>query len=154
MRHQLARLFTTHASPVRPRALDHVCVVVRDVSRAIDWYQRVVGLNHIHKDHPCFGSDPAFLASEDGAVSVALLPLSPTRKPIRDHRGAHFAIRVDADDFNRARLVLPALLVEERREDEVHSVDVDEQDYGLQRSLFFSDPDANILEYTFWPEPV
>ena len=30
---------------------------------------------------------------------------------------------------------------------------VEEQDYDLQLSLFFSDPDSNILEITTWIDP-
>ena len=30
---------------------------------------------------------------------------------------------------------------------------VDEQDYGLQLSLFFADPDNNMLEITAWVNP-
>jgi hypothetical protein len=41
-------------------------------------------------------------------------------------------------------------LLETHRVHEAQSLAVEEADYGLQRSLFFSDPDNNILELTTW----
>ena len=130
-------------------ALDHVCVCVSDVDRSIAWYEGVLGLSLRHADHPAFGKDPAFLANSAGAC-VALLPLAHPMRPIADHGGAHFALRVpDTAAFKAAAAALPAALTEHRVSAE-QSVEVDEQDYGLQRSLFFADPDNNIVEITCW----
>ena len=132
------------------RGIDHVCVVVRDIDRSIDWYKSVLGLRHVFADDPCFGKDPAFLQCADRTVNVALLPLQLGQDPVRDHRGAHFAIGVGMERFLDEAESLPAVLAENRLDGETHSVEVDRQDYGLQQSLFFSDPDRNIVELTFW----
>jgi hypothetical protein len=42
------------------------------------------------------------------------------------------------------------LLLEKHVVNEDQKTEVEEQDYGLQWSLFFSDPDNNILEVTTW----
>ena len=141
----LRRALTT--MPLRVRALDHVCVCVTDVDRSIAWYRGVLGLEHVFADEPSFGRDPAFLRS--GAAAVALLPLGAKQRPVRDHLGAHFALGVDLAEWHRFRAALPALL-SEHRAGAAHSTAVDAQDYGLQLSLFFSDPDANIVEVTTW----
>ncbi len=48
----------------------------------------------------------------------------------------HFAFRVDADTYVRARTELPAA-----------GVAIDhESDHGINQSLYFRDPDGNLLE--------
>ena len=142
----LARGLAT-SPPLRVRGLDHVCVCVTDVDRSIAWYHGVLGLEHAFADAPQFGKDPAFLRA--GVAAVALLPLGARKPPIRDHLGAHFALGVDLAEWHRFRAALPALL-RRHRAGAAHSIAVDEQDYGLQLSLFFSDPDANVVEVTTW----
>lgn len=127
--------------------LDHVCVASSDVDKSIRWYGNVLGLRHEYKDDPSFGKDPAFLRI--GSVSVAILPLDGEQSPVKDHNGAHFAIGVNRDQFFHIRAALPDLLVRFAECDE-QDTSIDEQDYGLQLSLFFSDPDRNIVEITTW----
>jgi catechol 2,3-dioxygenase-like lactoylglutathione lyase family enzyme len=163
---QVNRALTTAAStpaaaatPLRVRGLDHVCVVVSDVVRSISWYSNVLGLSHEFADDPSFGTSPAFLRS--GGAAVALLPLAEGDKGkiITDHRGAHFALNVDLDEFHRFRAILPSLLEDNtivtagtRGGGGGGNVSIDAQDYGLQLSLFFSDPDNNIVEVTTWTD--
>ena len=139
-------------APIAAGKLDHVCVCVRNVEESIRWYRSVLGfeLRHAGSENfwPSDPRSPAFLASADGAA-IALLPLGPTTPPIADHRGAHLALNVTRTEWDRARTALPALL-ETHRVHEAQSLAVEEADYGLQRSLFFSDPDNNILELTTW----
>jgi len=137
------------ARALRVGALDHVCVCVSDVDRSIAWYGGVLGLALQHADHPAFGKDPAFMEGEGGA-RVALLPLPRGASPVADHKGAHFALGVAAlADFEAVAAELPAALAAHRA-CAAQSIEVDEQDYGLQRSLFFADPDSNIVEITCW----
>jgi catechol 2,3-dioxygenase-like lactoylglutathione lyase family enzyme len=120
-----------------------------DVDASIRWYEGVLGLRHHFKDHSCFGKDPAFLQA--GSARIALLPLSAQQTPIADHNGAHFAFNVDKEQWMSIREQLPALLLA-HQVSSAQSVEVDEQDYGLQLSLFFEDPDRNIMEVTTWKE--
>lgn len=127
--------------------LDHVCVVVSDVEKSIEWYGKVLGFTHRFEKEACFGKDPAFL--QNGTAKIALLPLERGRSPIRDHRGAHAAFGVNREEFDTMRKELPDILRKHAITPD-QSVDIDEQDYDLQLSLFFSDPDRNILEITTW----
>lgn len=127
--------------------LDHVCVAVSDVRKSIEWYENVLGFTHRFREERAFGMDPAFLTN--GQAKIALLPLRPGQSPIQDHRGAHVAFGVNREEFDHIRQKLPQRLREHAvsRDQSVH---VEEQDYELQLSLFFSDPDRNILEITTW----
>ena len=149
---------------LRASCLDHVCVCVSDVEKSILWYSKVLGLRHSYKSEPHFfpsdASSPAFLSfpatSSASTAStscnnptggVALLPLSHSSKPIQDHLGAHFAVRVDEAEFRRARNCLKDVL---REVDATQEASVEYQDYGIQKSLFFRDPDKNIVEIACW----
>ena len=127
--------------------VDHVCLVVRNVNTSIGWYRSVLNMRHEFKDHPSFGSNPAFMRS--GNACLALLPLHPQDTQIRYHNGAHVAFTVTKDEFNAARLKLPGLL-EANKVEGSQDVDILEEDYGIQKSIFFKDPDDNILELTYW----
>jgi catechol 2,3-dioxygenase-like lactoylglutathione lyase family enzyme len=145
---QHVRLFGSF-STLNVRSIDHICVCVSDVDASIRWYERVLGLKHEYKDHPSFGTDPAFMQA--GSARIALLPLADGQVPISNHNGAHFAFNVDEEEWLQIREKLPTLLLE-HRVSSAHNVVVDEEDYGLQLSLFFEDPDKNILEVTTWKE--
>ena len=112
----------------------------------------MLGGKHLYKDDINFGFHPAFMrVGED--VNIALLPLEKGAKPIKNHNGAHFAMTISKiDDFNCLKASLRKLLKEFNVNNDVdHSHnDVDFKDYGRQLSLFFSDPDNNILEFTHW----
>ncbi|EQC30995.1 hypothetical protein SDRG_11183 [Saprolegnia diclina VS20] len=125
-------------------SLDHVCIVCKDVTKSIAFYERVLGAVHLYKDDPNFGQDPAFLRI--GAAQVALLPLAVGQAQIRDHNGAHFAMTCkDAVDFATIKASLSSDLAAHGTNAEVQY-----EDYGRQLSLFFSDLDDNILEITHW----
>ena len=140
-----SRVFLRHlkTNAFHPRGLDHVCVAVRDMDESLEWYERVLDFEHKYKNAESFGKEPAFL--QNGDAKIALLPLTSSQIPIRNHNGAHFAFNVNREEFDRMRVELPKRLGE--------SQEVEEQDYGLQLSLFFSDPDNNILEITTWLDP-
>jgi catechol 2,3-dioxygenase-like lactoylglutathione lyase family enzyme len=57
---------------VELEALDHVGLVVSDVSRSVRWYQEVLGLRRAHED--VWGDFPAVLEP-----TAAAWPCSPTR---------------------------------------------------------------------------
>ena len=143
---------------VRTVALDHVCVCVTDIEASIGWYRGVLGLNLRHGDEPHFypncASAPAFLTPDDdddeSGGGVALLQLDDPTRRISDHRGAHFALRVDQAEFLRAAQGSLKSMLEEHRVHSQQSIGIEQFDYGIQRSLFFSDPDGNIVELASW----
>ena len=82
-------------------------------------------------------------------AAIALLPIpAGGGAPITNHRGAHFAVNSCGASFAEWRRRLPGLL--EEHQSGRSDGEVDYQDYGLQRSLFFADPDRNIVEITTW----
>ena len=138
----------------RTASLDHVCVVVSCVPTSIMWYQSVLGLRHVAKDLPHFyptdPEAPAFMQTESGS-GVALLPLAQGRTLIKDHRGAHFALTISEERvFLSLRHGGLHELLKKHRSSIAQSCNVDYQDYGIQQSLFFQDPDANIVELAYW----
>ena len=61
------------------------------------------------------------------------------------------AFGVSRAEWERARAELPTLLKEAQDvASGTGSTEVEEADYGIQWSLFFPDPDNNILEITTW----
>ena len=49
-------------------ALDHVGVLVSDIDRSIEWYQRVLGLERAYED--ISGSNPAVLVTNGTGVAL------------------------------------------------------------------------------------
>lgn len=104
-----------------------------------------------HEDQPHFyptdPGSPAFL--QRGEARVAIFELDSGQTPIGDHNGAHLAFNVSKSEFERARSDLPRLLEAHRAHPE-HTTALEFEDYGLQHSLFFWDPDDNMLELAMW----
>ena len=95
------------------------------------------------------GADLAFL--RQGGAYLALLALPPGESPLvgsRAQRG-HFAMRVDGRTFWALHSALPRLLECHRARPE-QSVDIMCDDFSVQLSLFFYDPDGNEVEITTW----
>ena len=136
-----------------PSGLDHVCVAVNSVARSVHWYTSILGLSLQHDDVPHFWPtdplSPAFLGIPGCSGSgIALFGAGNLH---REHRGAHFALRVTRSEFEQAQWGgLFDALEAERREGEDPS-EVTFNNYGIQHSLFFSDPDRNVVELTHWP---
>ena len=147
----LARRYSSSSAAWPLSRIDHVCVVCRDVPASIAWYKSVLGFDHAYAKEENYGSDPAIVIGQGaGAPAVALLPLADGASPVRNHNGAHFALRCDTRaDFDRVRAELPQRLADHRAHDR-QSTASDEHDYGLQLCLFFDDPDGNIVEVTTW----
>ncbi|GMH80772.1 hypothetical protein TrST_g14371 [Triparma strigata] len=145
-------------SSVKLSQFDHVCLAVTDMEASTNWFASTLGLRlaHENEDHfyPKCSESPAFLTGgggvAGGSVAVALLAI-PKEKRVDDHQGAHVAFRVDIEEWDRCKSELGKAL----EKNKVHSnqrVDVEYCDYGIQQSLFFHDPDHNVLELTCWKE--
>lgn len=137
---------------LRAQQLDHAAVGVRNLKVTQDWLAAVLGMVPFRSDDPNFAGE-ALAMVRNGAVKIALLQLPEGETPLQGSRSqkGHVALRVPTQEFERFRYGLPALLQEHR----VHpqqSVQVEEDNYGVQRSLFFHDPDGNELEVTTWDE--
>jgi len=72
---------------------------------------------------------------------------------IKDHRGAHIAFGVTSPVFDDMAHQGSGGLRDKLKNNVIYegqNIEVDEQDYGVQKSLFFHDPDDNVLELTKW----
>ena len=84
---------------------------------------------------PACPDAPAFLRLGHSHSAVALLELPPGQSPIEDHKGAHFAMRVHADQFESARDGGLEALARTSATHPGQRTDVEYYDYGPQKSL-------------------
>jgi len=120
---------------VKLERLDHVSLNVRDRDRSIAWYRDVLGLEQ--RGEPRRDDWPVFMG-EFGAC-VALFQ-AQVETPERDYESAglrHIAFMVGRGDLARARDRLAE-----------HAVDARFEDHGNAHSLYFPDPDGNVIELT------
>ncbi|HEX4746755.1 MAG TPA: VOC family protein [Gaiellaceae bacterium] len=115
--------------------LDHVSLNVSDRARSIAWYRDVLGLEQRgggrRDDWPVFmGAFGACIALFQAEV------VSPERQ--HESTGLrHIAFMVGRDEVDRAKTHLAERGVEFRSED-----------HGNSHSVYFSDPDGNVIELT------
>lgn len=127
------------------KRLGHVFLIVRDVARAKDFYTDILGFEVIEED-PEHGG--VFMALGDGGHAVDLVGIGgdapPLPRTIGDivpkHGVGHIAFEVDGKAaFDAA--------VAELKEKGVHLLGM--TDHASQESVYFTDPDANVLEI-YW----
>jgi len=125
-------------------ALHHVSLIVTDLDRALDFYQRAFGLDRLAR--PPFRTPGAWLACGPIQIHLVHNPAGSFRPvPTVDNNDWHFSFRTD--DFHG---VLEHLLAIGFRED----VPVDDPQHimvlrqGLAGfpQLYIRDPDGNIIE--------
>jgi catechol-2,3-dioxygenase len=119
------------------RRLNHAVLFVSELDRAIDFYQRVLGMTVIAREPR---ANAAFLraAGSDNHHDLGLFGLgSAASRPPRGHVGLyHLAWQVDTiDDLVAARDVLLA-----------SGVLRGESSHGATKSLYGADPDGNEFE--------
>jgi len=119
----------------RLQRLDHVSLNVSDRWRSISWYREVLGLEQ--RGEPTQDDEPVFMGEFGTCVA-----LFQARAPavVREHESVglrHVAFTVGKEDLGRAQARL--------RE---RGVDFRPEDHGNARSVYFSDPDANVIELT------
>ncbi len=114
--------------------LDHVGLVVSDVNRSIEWYQRVLGLERVYQK--VWGNYPAVLVR--GGSGVALFPGGgmPIQASTFDSL-PHVGFRTSGRDYEEARSELQA-----------RGIDFRESDHKVARSIYLLDPDAHLIEIT------
>ena len=118
---------------VELEALDHVGLVVSDLSRSVRWYQEVLGLRRAHEE--AWGDFPAVLEAKGSAV--ALFPDEnggpiPVDDPMR-----HVGFRTSRRGLEAAKAELAA-----------RGIEYHEGDYGVAGSVYLPDPDGYQVEVT------
>jgi catechol 2,3-dioxygenase-like lactoylglutathione lyase family enzyme len=134
----------------RAECVDHVALPCSDLAASAAWYAAVLGFApHLPHEPTFVGPQLAFLSQ--GGVALALLALPPGEAALRGSRAqkGHFAIRVDGPTFWALHAALPALLAAHRRSP-AHSTEIFCDDFAINLSLFFYDPDGNEVEITTW----
>ena len=120
---------------MRLRRLDHVSLNVRDRARSIVWYRDVLGLEQ--RGEPHRDDWPVFMGELGACVALFQAQVdTPERQP--ESTGLrHVAFMVGGTDLDEARDRLRERGVEYRFED-----------HGNARSIYFPDPDGNVIELT------
>jgi catechol 2,3-dioxygenase-like lactoylglutathione lyase family enzyme len=136
---------------------DHVAIGVADLAVSRHWYMRVLGLEDYMQHEPTFvGPELAFMRS--GAAALALLHISSRddatsstfhRRRVSRAQKGHFALRTDGATFWRLHADLPELLEAHRVRPE-QSTAILCDDFAVQLSMFFEDPDGNEVEIATW----
>jgi catechol 2,3-dioxygenase-like lactoylglutathione lyase family enzyme len=118
--------------------LDHVAISVRDLPRAIRWYQDALGLT---SPRPVTGKEdpPIFLFA--GSTAIAFFAASgsdPAPPALYDDGNVammHICFRTSREHFEIAH-----------KELEGSGLEVRFEDHGICHSIYFSDPDGYRLE--------
>jgi catechol 2,3-dioxygenase-like lactoylglutathione lyase family enzyme len=120
--------------------IDHVAITVSDIERSIEWYTRVLGLEH--RPVVEWGGYPQMICA--GETCLALFPAGEAgAQPMSDSDKRsrlsmqHFALKVDRANFQRAQ--------EEFRE---AKIDFRFADHGISHSVYINDPDGHTIEVT------
>lgn len=147
-------------SPIRwgAEGFDHVAIGVANLSVSRHWYMSVLGLEDYMQHEPTFiGPDLAFLRSGDAALALLHIDTNADGasssfdrwKVVSRAQKGHFAFRTDGATFWRLHAALPGLL-SAHRVGLQQSVAVLCDDFAVQLSMFFEDPDGNEVEVTTW----
>lgn len=112
----------------------HASVIVRDTQRALDFYQKILGLQ-IDDDRPDLGYSGAWLWVGEQQIHLLELPNPDpaTGRPVHGGRDRHIAIAVN--NFSALKQALDA-----------HSLVYTVSKSG-RSALFVRDPDGNVLEF-------
>jgi catechol-2,3-dioxygenase len=120
---------------VRLRRLDHVSLNVSDRARSIAWYRDVLGLEQ--RGEPLRDDRPVFMGELGACVALFQAQVdTPERQP--ESTGLrHVAFTIGREDLEEARERLRERGVDHRLED-----------HGNAHSIYFPDPDGNVIELT------
>jgi catechol-2,3-dioxygenase len=134
------------------KGLGEVSIRVRDLDAMAMFYEDVVGLEPLRRDESFvfFGVAEGYdghsqiLALFNAGDRVGLEPKSPELDPERTTLH-HVALNISLADFDRERARLERLGIEVR---------ATEHSWLHVRSLYFSDPEGNLLELVCYDESV
>jgi catechol 2,3-dioxygenase len=124
--------------PFTVQHIDHVEVFVRDLAAAARWYRQALGLEEVCRWDP----EPVMVGA--GNTKLALFqapdgnPGDESAAPRHWHR---VAWRTDREGFAAAQAQLQQMGIPFRGP----------VDHGIARSIYFQDPDGNLLEVTYYP---
>ena len=121
------------SKPFQINFLDHVAILVADMERSIQWYEKVLGLKKYQLK--AWGEIPIFMLS--GKTGVAIFPEDDTSRVDKGLRIHHFAFNVDRDQFDQARVHYEQL-----------GLDYSFQDHQYFHSIYTLDPDGHKVELT------
>ena len=125
------------------RGLDHLALTVADVERSLEFYRRVLGAQVLHEDLWRSGRLPVALLQ----LGQSRLSLHPEARPAQPHArvptpgSADLCLRFDAPIEEALRQ-----LAAQRVEIVEGPVPRPAADGQLGRSVYFRDPDGNLLE--------
>jgi len=120
---------------VRLQRLDHVSLNVSDRARSIAWYRDVLGLEQ--RGEPRRDDWPVFMGEFGACVALFQAQIESAAREPESTGLRHVAFMVDRDDLADAQ---------ERLRD--HGVEFRFEDHGNAHSLYFPDPDGNVIELT------
>ncbi len=129
--------------------LDHIVLMVRDIERSLAFYQEALGLTPERVDQWRRGevSFPSLRINESTIIDLVQAPADP---PSAYPNLAHFCLVTGADDLAGIARRLEAAGVKIETGPVVRS-----GARGDGASLYFSDPDGNVIELrTYAPEAI
>ena len=117
------------------RRLDHVSLNVSDRTRSITWYRDVLGLEQ--RGEPRRDDWPVFMGELGACVALFQAQVETAERQPESTGLRHVAFMVCRDDLAAAQTRLRERGVEFRFED-----------HGNAHSIYFPDPDGNVIELT------
>ena len=115
--------------------LDHVSLNVSDRTRSIAWYRAVLGLEQ--RNEPTEDPEPVFMGEFGACVALFQAEVSSPERAPESVGLRHVAFTVDSLEQAQERLA-------------EHDVEFRFEDHGNAHSLYFRDPDGNVIELTVY----
>ena len=120
---------------IETRGVCHFTIAVRDTIESTKFYTEVLGLRLLNANH-----ERGMIFLDSGGDCVVLMRTETTIAPTLQ-RDVHHAFHIASDKFTQSQCYLEdkgieIILVDERRENSVVT----------GRSIYFPDPDGNVLE--------